>query len=70
MKKNNLRFLTADECTEALSDVGILTNTKGPKPGFNFREMLRQCRDGVLNDLVCGGYQKKPGARRKISYVG
>ncbi|WP_367211277.1 hypothetical protein [Sphingobacterium sp. R2] len=70
MKKNNIPFLTADECAQALADASILTNTKGPKMGFNFREMLRQCRDGVFNNQVSGAYQRKPGARWKISYVG
>lgn len=66
MKENQISLLTADQCAQILADAKILTNTIGPKPGFNFREMLRQCRDGQLTNKVAGVYQKKPGARWKI----
>lgn len=69
MRKNNIASMTADQCASLLAVEAILANTKGPKPGFNFREMLRQCRDGVIKSMVVGVYQKKPGASWKISYV-
>ena len=70
MKKNNISSMTADQCAGVLAQATILTNTKGPVPGFNFREMLRQCRDGVISSKVVGVYQKEPGSRWKISYIG
>ncbi len=40
--------LTADERADLLALRGIILNDVGPKPGFNFREMLRQGRDGQI----------------------
>jgi len=38
----------------------------GPKPGFNFRQMLRDGRDKSII-LVDGAYQERPNTRWKIS---
>ena len=59
MKSNKLDLLTADECAELLAQNNILPNTVGPKPGFNFRQMLRDGRDGYI-DLVEGASQVRP----------
>ena len=66
LKKNNLSILTADQCAQLLADNGILENSLGPKQGFNFREMLRQGREGKIGKMP-GVYQIKPGARWVIT---
>ena len=65
MKSNNISHLLADECADLLADSGILPNDVGPKPGFNFRQMLRDGRDGYI-DLVEGAYQERPNTRWHI----
>lgn len=65
MTKNFILSLTADQCAELLTNANILPNTIGPKPGFNFREMLRQGRDGKIN-FVLGAKQEKPNARWSV----
>ena len=65
MTKNFISSLTADQCAELLNSANLLPNTIGPKPGFNFREMLRQGRDGKIN-LISGAKQEKPNARWSI----
>ena len=65
MKANAISQLSADECAELLAKAGILPNDVGPKPGFNFRQMLRDGRDGCI-DLVEGAYQERPNSRWHI----
>ncbi len=65
MRKNNFNHLTANECAELLAKENILTNQLGPKPGFNFRQMLRDGRDGKIS-LVKGATQERPGTRWSI----
>ena len=62
LNKNNLEFLTADQSAELLAKNNILINTIGPKPGFNFRQLLRDGRDGQIK-LVTGAFQTHPRAR-------
>ncbi len=62
MVKNNIKSMTADDCAELLAGNNILSNKVGPKPGFNFRQMLRDGRDGKIN-LVAGAYQARPRAK-------
>lgn len=62
LKTNELDFLTADESAELLAKNNILSNKMGPKPGFNFRQMLRDGRDRKIN-LVTGAYQQRPRTR-------
>jgi len=62
MSNNNIDSMTADECAQILADKNILSNKIGPKPGFNFRQMLRDGRDGLIN-LVTGAYQERPNTR-------
>lgn len=59
MQKNRISLITADECADLLAENNILPNNLGPKPGFNFRQMLRDGRDGYI-DLVKGAYQERP----------
>lgn len=66
MKSKKILHLSADECADILAEVGILPNDVGPKPGFNFRQMLRDGRDGLI-DLVEGAYQERPNTKWKIS---
>lgn len=68
MRKNNIRRMTADECAQLLADNGILPNDVGPKPGFNFRQMLREGRDGLI-PLVTGAYQERPRKSWEINRV-
>lgn len=65
MKTNKLMSLSADECASLLAKAGILSNEVGPKPGFNFRQMLRDGRDGFIQ-LVEGAYQERPNTRWTI----
>lgn len=58
MQTNNKISLTADECAELLAINNVLCNNVGPKPGFNFREMLRQGRDQII-PLVDGVFQEE-----------
>lgn len=66
MTKNNIDSMTADECAGLLSQGKVLSNKIGPKPGFNFRQMLRDGRDGKI-DLVKGAEQERPRTRWKIT---
>jgi hypothetical protein len=65
MSKNNINSMTADECAELLAINGILPNNIGPKPAFNFRQMLRDGRDGYI-DLVKGAHQLRPNTKWTI----
>ena len=51
MQENNKPFMEADECADHLNIENVLTNTDGPKPGFNFRQMLRDGRDGHIDKI-------------------
>ena len=62
MRQNDIKSLTADECADLLSENNILSNKIGPKPGFNFRQMLRDGRDKFINQVE-GAYQKKPNTK-------
>ncbi|MBA7583494.1 hypothetical protein ES708_25439 [subsurface metagenome] len=62
MKNNRISHLSADECAELLTNNNILSNQIGPKPGFNFRQMLRDGRDGLI-DFVDGAYQESPNKK-------
>ena len=68
MINNSIDSLTADECAEILAKAKILPNNIGPKPGFNFRQMLRDGRD-KKNDLVKGAYQESPRKRWQINRI-
>jgi hypothetical protein len=68
MKKNGINSLTADECAEILAKNKILPNDIGPKPGFNFRQMLRDGRDKKI-DLMKGAYQESPRKRWQINRI-
>lgn len=68
MKQNNINSLTADECALLLDKNGILSNKVGPKPGFNFRQMLRDGRDGLI-PMVQGAFQERPNTRWSIKSV-
>ena len=68
MKANGIIELTADECADILAANSILPNDVGPKPGFNFRQMLRDGRDKEI-PLVTGAHQERPRARWHISLI-
>lgn len=65
MEKNNIECMTANECATFLAENNILQNDVGPASGFNFRQMLRDGRDGHI-DSVQGAKQKRPNARWRI----
>lgn len=65
MKCTDILEMTADECAELLAKNGLLANDVGPRPGFNFRQMLREGRDGLI-PLVAGAEQDKPRTRWRI----
>ena len=66
MRSNSIESITADECAELLAENHILPNDVGPQPGFNFRQMLRDGRDGII-PLVKGAHQTRPYARWRIN---
>ena len=68
MKKNKITSLSADDCATILAFENILPNDIGPKSGFNFRQLLRDGRDGKIN-LVKGVFQKKPNTRWLIKVI-
>jgi len=68
MGENNINSLTADECAKLLSDNDILSSKGHPKPGFNFRQMLRDGRDGRIGKIK-GVFQERPNTRWVISRV-
>ena len=59
MIRKSINQMTADECADVLANNNILSNKVGPKPGFNFRQMLREGRDGKIM-LVDGANQIRP----------
>lgn len=68
MKRKGIRSLSADEAAELLAGNNILPNNIGPKPGFNFRQMLRDGRDNKI-PLVKGAYQIEPHTRWTINLI-
>ncbi|SFW76579.1 hypothetical protein SAMN02927921_04135 [Sinomicrobium oceani] len=62
MRKKRINNLSADECALLLNENNILSNRIGPKPGFNFRQMLRDGRDGLI-DMVEGATQERPNTK-------
>lgn len=68
MDKNNIDEMTADECADLLAQGKVLSNKIGPKPGFNFRQMLRDGRDSKI-DLVLGAQQNYPRAKWTIKRI-
>jgi hypothetical protein len=62
MNENHVDTLTADECASLLAENNVLSNKIPPKPGFNFRQMLRDGRDELIN-LVDGAYQERPNTK-------
>lgn len=68
MKQNKINSLTADECAQLLAENDVLSNKVGPKPGFNFRQMLRDGRDGLI-PMVKGASQERPNTRWSIKSV-
>lgn len=68
MKQNNVNSLTADECAQLLAENCVLSNKVGPKPGFNFRQMLRDGRDGLI-PMIKGASQERPNTRWSIICV-
>lgn len=59
MKVNGIKSLSADKAAQLLAENGILPNAVGPKPAFNFRQMLREGRDKKI-PLVKGAFQERP----------
>lgn len=68
MKANGIKSMVPDECADLLNRSGILPNDVGPKPGFNFRQMLRDGRDGFI-PLVKGARQAAPHRRWHIDRI-
>lgn len=67
MRKKNIKTMKADDCAVLLANCGILS-ARPPKPGFMFRQMLRDGRDGKI-PLVKGAYQARPHTRWRIDRV-
>ena len=65
MISKSIKWLTADQCAELLAENKILSNKIGPKPGFHFRQMLRDGRNGLIPRIE-GAYQDKPGSVWRI----
>jgi hypothetical protein len=65
MNRNNIFSMSADECAKILAMHDILPNNIGPKLGFNFRQMLRDGRDELI-DSVEGAYQERPKTKWTI----
>jgi hypothetical protein len=65
MATNSISEMSADECAEVLASNSILSNKVGPKLGFNFRQMLRDGRNGLI-DLVVGACQTRPNTKWTI----
>jgi hypothetical protein len=68
MKKNNIDAMVPDKCADLLAKNKILPNNVGPKPGFNFRQMLRDGYKGLI-PLVEGARQKAPHYRWYIDRI-
>jgi len=68
MRENKIASLTADECANILAKNNILSNDIGPKPGFNFRQLLRDGRDGKISKIK-GVYQERPHTKWVIKRI-
>jgi hypothetical protein len=68
MNRNNIFSMSADECAAILAKNNILPNNIGPKLGFNFRQMLRDGRDQLIN-MVEGASQERPKKRWTINRI-
>ena len=68
MKVNGIKSLSADKAAQLLADNNILPNDVGPKPAFNFRQMLRDGRDKKI-PLVKEAYQERPNTKWIIYLV-
>jgi hypothetical protein len=68
MKANRIASMVPDDCAELLAKHGMLPNDVGPKKGFNFRQMLRDGRDGLI-PLVTGARQSAPHRRWHIERI-
>lgn len=68
MKQNKIKVMSADDCASLLDENNILSNQVGPKPGFNFRQMLRDGRDGLITKVE-GVYQERPNTKWHIYSV-
>lgn len=68
MKANGIKSMVPDECADLLAKNDILPKDVGPKPGFNFRQMLRDGRDGLIS-MVDGARQDDPHKRWFIDRV-
>lgn len=62
MRTNGIEYMVPDDCAKLLAKHGVLPNDIGPKQGFNFRQMLRDGRDGLI-DRVTGAEQSTPHKR-------
>ncbi len=69
MKTNSIKSMTADECADLLDKNRILLSAGHPKPGFNFRQLLRDGRYEKVN-LIKGAYQESPRKRWQINNIG
>lgn len=68
MAQLGIKYLTAEEAANLLAKNSILRNDIGPKPGFNFREMLREGRDGKI-ETVTEAYQLSPRTQWRINLI-
>ncbi len=68
MQANEIVELTADQCAEILDKNGVLSKVGHPKPGFNFRQVLRDGRDNLI-PMVTGASQNPKSKRWKIERV-
>ena len=74
MRRNKRESMTADKCAVLLANRRILP-AGPPKLGFNFRQMLRDGRDGKIGrdgkkiPLVTGAWQARPHTKWIIKRV-
>ncbi len=64
-RKNKLTSLSASECVNIFDQNNILSSNFGPKPDFNYRDMLRDGRNKTIS-LVNGTHQKQPNTKWTI----
>jgi hypothetical protein len=68
MRRRSRATMTSDECADVLSWGNILSNQVGAKPGFNFRQMLRDGRDGHIH-MVAGASQERRHSKWMIRFM-
>jgi hypothetical protein len=68
MRRRSRASMTSDECADVLSWGNILSNQVGAKPGFNFRQMLRDGRDGRIL-RVTGASQERQHSKWLIRFM-